>query len=256
MERYYAEQNMRDQTARRMAHAGKDANDISQAFTGWETNFRSVHPSQQTSLPGMTPEIANNPVARKQYEENFGRNAAEQSVKGAAAASTANAQADETNIKLTNMRNAYQNLAGMEEVGPWAGGAIGRTWDKYGFGNSEAATQRDLFHAASKDLETELAKIKLGGQGPITDAERAMLSQMLPRLDDNDPRVGLKVIGDMMSVIDRIKQRNAANNANPSYGGQPQQGGQQGGLQPGKTVIDNHVYLGGNPADPQSWRAL
>ena len=160
-------------------------------------------PAPIGTLPGMTREIAANPDARKQYAQTFATDAAKNAAGGPAQIAAAN----ETMIKLQNAENAYRGLKDQGEIGPWAGGAVGRTWDKYGFGNQDAASLREAYQSAANLLQLELGKIYLAGQGAVTQPEREILAQTLPQLNASNADMALQQLQQMRETAQRVIAR-------------------------------------------------
>ena len=171
--------------------------------------------------------------------------------------------AQDTISQLDRTLQYFDSLRKKGEIGPYAGSTVGRAFDKYGpsfFGaDAQASGLRDNFDAEAATLQLSLAQAFLKGQGTVTDAERRILSQALPSLDTADPESGYRILKEMSDTAKKVIERNGGalpdpeNPVNP-YGDQPQQPQSQS-IAPG-TIMDGHRYLGGNPADPNSWEAL
>ena len=82
------------------------------------------------------------------------------------------------------------------DTGPLQGSAFGQSIG--GILNTNAQQKRDLLAAQIADLELDIAKMKLKGQGQITESERAIARATLPKLTNN-PEAN-------MAILDNLKR--------------------------------------------------
>lgn len=81
--------------------------------------------------------------------------------------------------------------------GPFQGGPVGRFFG--GMAGSDAERKRTALQAMLRDLELDLVRFKMKGQGQITEAERAIARETLPQLTNMDAASALQILDGLSS---------------------------------------------------------
>ena len=171
-----------------------------------------------------------------------GAAAKETAVANAKAAVAANAAQQAASSSAQNILTKTQRIRDMVAadpamIGPLAGGVVGQTVGR-ALG-TETQQKREALQAAVNDLQLDYAKVKMKGQGQISDAERAILKQALPALDNTSPKA-------FLSILDGFDAE-----ARSALGQQPA-GGTSSGPAVG-SIEGGYRFKGGDPGQPSSW---
>lgn len=186
MERYYREQNYRDQMARMMTSSGKSAEDVAKAMNEYQAGFQAAHPA-----PSATPypaAIAGNPTAMKKFDEERAKDTAD------------NMLADEKSRKaaaqllpqILDSRNAYHEAAAKGGVGKVMGSDPGR-WAAWAF-NGDAAKAQDAYEKASSFWQARQIAQNNQGLGAMSNYEQQLARQPFAKLNDYDEATGMGAI--------------------------------------------------------------
>lgn len=102
---------------------------------------------------------------------------------------------------------------GKDAFGPVQGSSLNRSAGAF-FGTGTERTRQQI-DAVLKDLELDVAKMKLKGQGTVTETERRIAKETLPTLQTMDPQTALQILSGLKQEASGVLQRG---------GGQQQQG--------------------------------
>jgi hypothetical protein len=201
MEKYYREQNYRDQSARAAIRAGKGTEDIAKGMTDFETNFKFAHPPQggAGSQMQMPPDIAGNPEAAKKFAQEKAKQVADQQ------------QADEQSKimaakYLPEMLRARQHYS---DASGYIGAIEGNSWTQ---GAQNIAGKLPLAGGLARgvekraSLEKEMAAFQgpqiaanNKGLGPMTNYEQQLARLPFAKVDDVNAGVGLSAFDGQLS---------------------------------------------------------
>lgn len=123
--------------------------------------------------------------------------------------------------KVAKIEKTLKELG--SDSGPLQGSDTGQLLG--GILNTSAQQKRDLLQSQLADLELDVAKMRLKGQGQVTDSERKIARDTLPK-QKNNPEPNLAIIGDLKQEATQILQKNEAYN---QFGGDIDQFEQQYG---------------------------
>jgi hypothetical protein len=198
MERYYREQNYRDQSARAAIRAGKGTDDIAKGMNEFETNFRGAHPAPVASQSGAnqfqvppTPPGLDATGTQKFQELNAAR---------ASKFYESQAGAGKLLEDTVRARQAYDQGRGY--IGPVQGNSIARTVQSVlPFGFDQGETRRS-------DIENKLAAYQKSfviqnlPPGPASDKDIEQARKGMASIQDRSPEAGLTSIDrDLSSII-------------------------------------------------------
>ena len=143
----------------------------------------------------------------------------------------------------TRALDAYTGLEKGGGIGPYVGSETGRSLGHF-LGTANSKLREEYEAARSKLILMERQRL-MKGQGAVSDKDAAQIENMFPKFDANDPQVGIRTLTEMKKRLSSGGSLLDAGTAQP-------EAPSPGGIAPG-TVMDGHRYLGGNPADPNSW---
>lgn len=153
--------------------------------------------------------------------------------------------------------SALEDINGLVEsnegsFGPVAGRLQGMA-GSLGVSNDAASINASLLQRAQI-----IGKYLEGGK--LTNDDIARYQNALPKLSDN-PEVARAKVQSLQRLVEQKKQaelqalQSAGYNTSSIARGQLKDLPNSGALKPG-TEEDGHIYLGGDPADPKSWKAI
>lgn len=193
MERYYREQNYRDQMARLMARSGKGAEDIAKGFNDYQTGFNVAHPVTNANIPPAVAALG--PEAIKKYGETSATNAANAAAKQDAVAAGAGRMLEDA----IRARKAYDEGRGY--LGPVQSNSVYRTvQSSMPFGADHGETVRS-------DVENKLAAYQKSlvmqnlPPGPASDKDIEQARKGMASISDRSPEAGLTSIDRDVSAI-------------------------------------------------------
>jgi hypothetical protein len=191
MERYYREQNYRDQAARAAIRAGKGTEDIAKGMNDYETNFRTAHPAGGAQPMSMPADIAGNPVAAKKFAEEKAKQMADQQ------------QADEQSKiaagkylpEMLRARQHYSDASGyigQIEGNEWTQGVQNIAGKLPGAGGlAQGVAKRAALEKEMAAFQGPQIAANNKGLGPMTNYEQQLARLPFAKVNDVNAQVGL-----------------------------------------------------------------
>ncbi len=190
MERYYREQNYRDQMARLMAQSGKSAEDIAKAMNDYQMGFQAAHPptaDRPSTMPDGSPipvmPAGLSPDAQKKYNEQQGKQILDTQMDQIAGQTAARKKLPE----LLNMRDAWENVAGAGGVGGLSAQTPFR-WVANAFGSDTEAARQTYEGVRATVLNQNSGDHK--GEGAVSNYERELYGKPYAEVSATNPEVG------------------------------------------------------------------
>ena len=199
MEKYYREQNYRDQSARAAIRAGKGTEDIAKGMTDYETNFNAAHPRGGAQPMNMPPDIAGNPEAAKKFAQEKAKQVADQQQND----EQSKIMAAKYLPEMLRARQHYSDASGYIgsiEGNSWTQGAQNLVGKLPGAGGLARGVEKRA------SLEKEMAAFQgpqiaanNKGLGPMTNYEQQLARLPFAKVDDVNAGVGLNAFDGQLS---------------------------------------------------------
>jgi hypothetical protein len=125
-----------------------------------------------------------------------------------------NAEGAQGFVQKVDRLEALIKEGGEDAFGPAQGGSYNRAAGAF-FGTKTEQTRQQI-DAVLRDLELDVAKMKLKGQGTVTETERRIAKETLPTLQTMDTKTALNILAGLRQEATGILQRGGG-------GGQPNQ---------------------------------
>ena len=154
---------------------------------------------------------------------------------------TASADVDKKSVKASAMEDYITEAEGMLKDASGSLFGTGLAMGKSAVGISDKSTKANQqLKLISGWMVSNVPRM----EGPQSDFDVQNYREMAATVGDSTVP-----IGDRMAALKTLRTLQSKYTKTPNKGSPPK-------LQPGKTVEDGHIYMGGDPSKPESWKRL
>src|SRR3990167_6939114 len=154
---------------------------------------------------------------------------------------TASADVDKKSVKASAMEDYITEAEGMLKDASGSLFGTGLAMGKSAVGISDKSTKANQqLKLISGWMVSNVPRM----EGPQSDFDVQNYREMAATVGDSTVP-----IGDRMAALKTLRTLQSKYTKTPNKGSPPK-------LQPGKTIEDGHIYMGGDPSKPESWKRL